>query len=212
MPYTPRYTTINRIKLKLKFRLGVNEDAVSEPFPGITESITQQTVDPDLLLMVIEEKEAFLDSILRQVYELPLLNEHTILSEIVEGLVIADIMRVYFQGMGMANIAADVSAMSGDLKGHAYYLIGTLTSGRNLYLPNNIPVPGNLPGMPSPAPLMLPGERLVPPSNIVKRVDVLIGNRTRHNSSEHMDIDWGIEEQTNLSARRARDAQTQRGF
>lgn len=192
-----KYTTLTRLQKKLQFRLGIDTTPnlyPSEPFPGITASVTQQNVDPELLEMIIEEKEAFLDALLRQMYKMPLKNSHVILSEIVEGLVIADVMRVYFQGIGMASIAADVSTMSVELKGQSYYLLGALTAGRNLYLPNSIPVPGNIPGMPAPTPLVLEGEELVTPTQLLKNVDTVIATRERSRSFEDMGIDWDIDQ------------------
>jgi len=203
-----KYTNLVRLQKKLQFRLGVNPTPnlyPTEVFPGVNESITQQTVDPELIEIIAEEKEAFIDAILRQIYVLPLKNQHVILSEIVEGLVISDIMRTYFQGIGMANVAADVSAMSTDLKGQSYYLIGALTAGRNLYLPNSIPVPGNIPGMPSPTPLILEGEEFVTPEQILKHVDTVVMTRARSRSYEDMGINWDVD-QDNLNDDEPRSA------
>lgn len=194
-----KYTTINRINLKLNTRLNlvadensnVNED---EEFPGVSTSVNSTIVNPALINLIADEKENYLDLILKLIYILPLQNEHLILADIVEGLVISDLLTTYYHGFASLSPGADVSAMSVQQKNHSYYLIGLLTCGRNIYLPNLPQVPQNLPGVPSPSPVILEGETLlVDIPNIVKRVDVLHGKRESNSSRNDLGIDFGYE-------------------
>lgn len=193
-----KYTTVNRINLKLNTRLNlvtdedsaVNED---EEFPGVSTSVNSTVVNPALINLIADEKANYLDLILGLIYILPLQNEHLILADIVEGLVISDLLTTYYHGFASLSPGADVSAMSVQQKNQSYYLIGLLTCGRNIYLPNLPQVPQNLPGVPSPSPVILEGESLlVDIPNIVKRVDVLHGKRASVSSS-NIGIDFGFE-------------------
>ncbi len=69
--------------------------------PGIASRPAQNIVDLELLSDVLEEKESILDHVLNHAYELPLKNRHPILRRIVDNLVIADLMRLYFQEVGI---------------------------------------------------------------------------------------------------------------
>lgn len=206
MPYNPKYTTLNSIQLKLAHRLNINPTNTPVPedefFPGINTRPAQNIVDKDLLELILEEKESFLDMILSQAYELPLKNQHPILREIIDNWVIAELMKIHFQGVGLANVSGDIQNTANDLIARGNYLVATLMVGRNIFLP--IPMPSDSDFNP-PIPFILPGETQVPPETLVKKESIIMGMKTRNSSKEHMNIEWGYEA-PNLSENRAKGA------
>lgn len=109
-----KYATIDGISRKLKGRLKIpNDDTILYPTdnPG-------QIVDEDLISLLIEETEEFVDYRLNAIYELPLLNEHPIVRNIVESLVISDLITIHFTGVG-GGISGDNSRQGDALKERA---------------------------------------------------------------------------------------------
>lgn len=150
---------------------------------------TQNLVDEDLLDLILEEKESFLNMVLDQAYELPLKNSHPILREIIDNWVIAELLKVYYHGVGLSNVSSDISQTATDLNARANYLLATIMVGRDIYLP--VPMPNDSP-MKRPIPFILKGETQKPPETLVIRESIIMGASTR-NSSEEMGIDWGYE-------------------
>lgn len=154
--YTPIYCSLDRIAKRLRGRLNINPAEQYLP-PPYQQSVTGQTVDPDLALEVVEQKEEFVSLILGQLYEMPLTGQHPVIEEIVESLVISELIRIHFMGQGYANNSSDLSGTGIDTKQHAYNLIGMLTAGHNIYIPG-VPPAQNIPGIAIPQPVRLPGE------------------------------------------------------
>lgn len=177
-----KYTDVNRITQKLNTRLKLASDVL---FPTNT---LQQEVSPELVLIVAEEKENYLDLILGQIYELPLLNNHPVLADIIEGFVIADLITVYFQSAGAMSQDTGIGQ---NMKIHATNLISMLVAGHNLSIPG-LPPSLNYPGMLPPKRIDLPGEvlRTVAPNRVIKQGQIFI------NKSENYDNDYLKESQT----------------
>lgn len=192
MPYTPKYTTVNNIRLKLASRLNIISTPVpdDEFYPGINTRPAQSIVDSNLLELVLEEKESFLDMILDQIYVLPLRNSHPILREIVDNWVIAELMKIYYQGVGLSNVSNEIGNLANDLLARANYLVGTLCAGRDVFLPINHP---NDNPVKRPLPFILKGEIQKPPEALVIGNTILHDVHDRNSSVRHMGIDFGDE-------------------
>jgi hypothetical protein len=132
-----KYTNIDNLTIKLSTRLKLAADVL---FPTNTPGID---INSELALLVIDEKENYLDLILQQICELPLQNSHPILSEIIEALVISEFLMVYFQGSG--GLSGDQSGMGVAMKNQAMTLITMITAGHNILLPG-IPQTPVVPG------------------------------------------------------------------
>lgn len=128
-----KYTTFEKLERKLRGRLKIVEISENPLYPSTS---LQQEVDPDLVEDVIEEQENLLDLILEQIYILPLKNNHPILTDIVNNLVMAEIIKVHFQGQGLANIGSDLSGLARDTKMEAYNKLAMLTVGYQVFIPN----------------------------------------------------------------------------
>lgn len=200
--HTLKYTTYNSIKLKLNTRLNLDTSGTNNPdewYPGINTRPAQNLVKDELLYLVAEEKESFIDSVLIHAYELPLKHSHPILREIADNLIIAELMRIYFQGVGLSNVSADISNMANDMVYKAYQLLGGIVAGRNVALP--IP-PHHGDSMHQPMAYILQGEIQKPPESLLIAQPMYSAPITRHSASKHMDIDW--EEVPRNNAIRAR--------
>lgn len=192
-PYTPKYTNYQSIRLKLNSRLNLDLSSTTNPddwYPGLNTRPAQNVVKDDLLFLVAEEKESFIDSVLIHAYELPLKNSHPILREIADNLIIAELMRIYYQGIGLSNVAADINNAANDMVYKAYQLLGGIVAGRNIALP--IPPPKG-DGLHSPMAYILPGEIQKPPEALLIAQPMFSAPVTRHSSTRHMDIEWEYE-------------------
>lgn len=153
MPYTLKYTTLQSLQNKANNRLKILNATGTSIFNST--SVATQPVDEELLLGVAEEEEAYLDSFLQYVYALPLQNQHPILRKCVDGLVIAELLELFYAYAGMENNQQGQNS----LKTEAYRIIRGLTFGINL------PIPLQDFGMTQPhnmnfdvTPIKLPGE------------------------------------------------------
>lgn len=155
MTYEPIYCNKESIGRKLKARLNIKPSQY-QTAPYVT-SLPSNEVDDELVNEVIQQQEEFLNLILNQIYELPLINKHPILTTIVDDLVIAELLRIHFIGTGIAQLGSDVAGTSTDTKLHAYSLLAMLTSGHNIYIPGMAPVATNV-GVAQPQPVRLIGE------------------------------------------------------
>lgn len=193
-----KYTTTEKIARRLRGRLNIEDSpAVSTVIGsrlGYGDAIGGQLVDPQLLEQMGEQKEAYIDLILNQIYEVPLSLSHpitqNIMSEITECLVVSAVMKVHFQGSLNMTTGGDVQGLGIDLDRQAYMLLGTLTVGHNIYLPVSMPpLPQTYPGTMPPQPLVLPGENLrtIDQPDTVHRVYTFITHRKLDVLNE---VDW----------------------
>ena len=176
MSYIPKYTSYNKLARKLRGRLKVYETEELDIYPGQEPT---QSADPDLVLDVLEETENLVDLILSQIYILPLQNTHPIVTDIVESLTISNIIKIHFQGQGFSSLSGDMSGMSPDTRNQAYTLLGMLTAGFNIYIPN-VPQQNIIPGTMPPRRIILPGEAFVkdPQQQIPVRNETVISKLT----------------------------------
>lgn len=175
-----KYTTFEKLERKLRGRLKIVEISENPLYPSTS---LQQEVDPDLVEDVIEEQENLLDLILEQIYILPLKNNHPILTDIVNNLVMAEIIKVHFQGQGLANIGSDLSGLARDTKMEAYNKLAMLTVGYQVFIPNQqiIVKPQ---GMTEYRKIVLQGEslRIAPPEKVpINNETVLIDRSIIYN-------------------------------
>jgi len=94
MSYIPKYTDINNINLRLEGRL---THTASSSF--YTPSIGSQDITPDLIDLIVEQVENWIDSFLGLIYELPLVNTHALLNGVAEKLAISEILTTYYEGV-----------------------------------------------------------------------------------------------------------------
>lgn len=187
--YEPVYTNIGNIARKLKGRLHF----------GTSPHIGGQVVDPDLVAQILKQKEGYVNAILGQIYELQpkhgdatklgLQNDHPIVTEIVECLVIADLLSVHFQGMAPPGEGTDIGSAMVNNRKQAEGLLMMLTAGHNINIYGMMP-PQNAPGMVTPQPVVLPGEtfKTRQPDTLTRNITAIGG---RKYTIENLGIDWG---------------------
>jgi len=162
-----KYTTIEQLAEKVRGRLsliaGLNSNT---PYP-----INNPTTPVSALLLqdIANEKEAFVDIVLSNLYVLPLRNTHIIITEIVEALIVSDLVSFSYWD-NTSTMPTDVTQ---GLKNHAYMLLGMLTAGLNFQIPGVMTQPVS-PGMMPPKRIELMGE--IPVS--VAQTKVLVNNET----------------------------------
>jgi hypothetical protein len=153
--YIPIYCSKVSISRRLRGRLNIQIDEyTSSPYE---QSVPSQSVEDSLVDQVIQQTEEFIDLILNQIYELPLNNKHTIITNICESLVISELLRIHFQGQGIAQLAGDLSGAGSDTKQYAYGLLQMITAGHNIHIPGMPPIQA-ISGMTQPQPIKLIGE------------------------------------------------------
>lgn len=121
MTYTLRYANLDSIQRKLNNRLNIDS---SEFYPV-------EEVDSDLILDVAEEKEDELDKYLGEVYELPLRNNHVMVKNISENLIMAELIDYEY----INTSGNDLSDYSFKCKKKAYNAIAKLTAGVGIPIP-----------------------------------------------------------------------------
>ncbi|GAA6622896.1 hypothetical protein [Scytonema sp. NUACC26] len=153
--YTPIYCTKEGIARRLRGKLNVQTNPIAAP--PYSQTIPSIKVDDELTDQLIYEKEQFLNLILTQLYEMPLIYGHPILAEIVECLVVSELIKIHYTGSGMSQMGGDVSGAGVDMRQHAYAMLQMLTHGINIMIPGQPPAQ-MIPGVTQPQPIFLPGE------------------------------------------------------
>lgn len=176
--YIPIYCTKLGIANKLRSRLNILPNQYSQaPYQA---NLPSYAVDDNLMDQVIQQKEEFLNLILNQIYELPLLNSHYILTDIVESLVIAELIKIHFTGSQVPTLGSDLSGYGGNTQQYAYGLIQMLTAGINIYLPG-IPIAQPTGTGISPQPVILIGEKT---RNYYQNRDLITNDYTYVNTNK----------------------------
>lgn len=131
--YVPKYTSIENIALKLRARLKI---AAQKTVPNqfVSQNLAKTEVDNNLIVITVEENEAYLDEYLGMVYVLPLQKPHAILRKCVDSLIMADLMQYHFTIAGYAE-SQDISGFGLTNKQEAYQIIRSLTWGYNAAIP-----------------------------------------------------------------------------
>ena len=180
------YTTTQAIARRLQGRLNIPTNGFSEPW---TKNLGEMVANEDLISQIGEQKEAYVNSILRRIYVFPLSlieqDTRAILAEIVENLIVADLMGVYYQSSPSPQLSNDVSGLGTNSANRAGQLLGMYAAGHRLA------IPGVSAQQPDAEAVVLPGERLqTRPPDTLTRNQVMVGNRKV--SGELADIDFGI--------------------
>lgn len=119
----PTYANIDRINRKLNGRLKIEAD----------EFYPMEEVDENLINDAIEEREAFVDLILSQVYEMPLRNTHLVVQNIVENLVMADL--IDYNYISSPSTGNSLEAFSTQCKQKAFNVLYQLINGTGIVIP-----------------------------------------------------------------------------
>lgn len=188
MPY--KFTKVEYIQQRLIGRLYFGSNAAVTSSTGVTTGGTSNLcpvgakfVDADLLDRVIKQKEAFLENYLNMIYVTPLTlvkeNTQLILSEIIEHLVVATLMPIYYQGGSVPNTGVDPSSLAGASASAAAEMIYVYITGHNMYVPGVNSQPTSLRGGMIPQPVVLEGEILRSSDNYLDtntRYEGYVGN------------------------------------
>lgn len=164
-----QYTTVEKIARRLRGRLNIKDqppiDSALTNVLGYGTVVAGNTVDNDLISQLAEEKEAYIDLILSQIYKMPLRLTSTItaniLADISESLTISSLIQVHFEGTSPVLQASDVSQASMDLRRHGEYLLQAIAASHNVFIPT-APALDQSTTQGQRQPLRLPGEILLP--------------------------------------------------
>jgi hypothetical protein len=177
-----KYTTEERLARRLRGRLNIANqpevDTALQTILGYGQAVSGQTVDNALIEQLAEERDAYIDLILGQVYNMPLaLTDPTtvaIMADLSESLIISSLLQVHFVGTSPIIPSADVSGATQETRKHAEYLLTALTVGHNIYIPISPMGQNNNPGLTQMQPLVLPGEtlRMRPPDTITRNLTI----------------------------------------
>ncbi len=188
MPY--KYVQVEYIEQRLVGRLYFRDNSVITTPSGVTTGGTSDRcpvgakfVDPSLLDRVIKQKEAFVENYLNMIYLTPLKlsseNTQFILSEIIEHLVVATLLPIYYQGGSMPQTGVDPSSLAGASATSAAEMIQIYITGHNMYVPGVNSQPTSPRGGPIPQPVVLEGETLRGADNYLDtntRYESYVGN------------------------------------
>ncbi len=147
------YTTVERIARRLRARLSLSDRTTNQPIAYPTTNITMG-VDNELLDLVGEEKENFVNYVLDQIYVTPLKHNHPIIADIVESLVIGSLLKTHFQGQMVPG-----SDHGSGLENEAYLRLNMLVAGFNIQIPG-LPQAQSYPGMIAVRRIILKGETI----------------------------------------------------
>ena len=145
----PRFTTYEKIALKLRGRLHVG----SAPHVGGT-SVSEDDID-----IIANQQETYLERVLGMIYEIPLVGADPLIGLIAEDLICSQLMTISFQAGGFPSESSDVSNLAVNYRKNAEALLMMLTAGYNIAIPGMPPVQ-QAPGAITPQPVILQGEVL----------------------------------------------------
>lgn len=168
-----QYTTVDDIARRLRGRLIISEtipeDANITQALGYGNVVAGNTVDPELVTQIADQKDSYIDLILGQVYKMPLKLTSSvtfnILKDISESLTISSLIQVHFEGTSPVIQASDSGQASMDLRRHGEFLLQSIVAGRNIWIPTTPIVDQSTP-QGQRQPLRLPGEVLLPMSDL----------------------------------------------
>jgi hypothetical protein len=173
-----KYTSRDSIAYQLKGQVAI----------GSSNTIGGQSVTTEWVDTVINRYEAVIDSVLSQIYEMPLTNQQPIVTLIVDGWVKRELLKNTPQAsVPAANTAQPFIATEPE------YWLAALTAGFNIQVPG-VPQAATMPGVaPPPQPIVLPGERLRlnPPDTITKQSTVVASRSWTTQRMIDVGIDFG---------------------
>jgi hypothetical protein len=179
------YTTTEAIARRLTGRLNITDNGFSQPF---AKNFGELACNEELIKQIAEQKEAFVNSILRRIYVFPLQlvekDTRAILAEITENLIVSDLINIYYQTTPGSQLNTDVSGLGTNSANRASQLLAMYCVGHNISIPG---VPQQMPGMGA---ISLPGETLqIQRHDTLTRNEVQIGRRRR--SAKLNEFDFG---------------------
>lgn len=158
MAYQYKYVDPEHIKQRLVGRLYFEPPEANYAIP-----VGGKKVDPVLFERIISQKEVLLENYLNMIYVTPLTlqseNTKLILGEIVENLVVAELLPIYYSGGSVPQTGVEPSSLAGNSDRTARELIQIYITGHNMYVPGVNSQP-NYRGSTPPQPVVLPGEQL----------------------------------------------------
>lgn len=189
-----KYTTVEAIALRLVGRLELPE--TSDPQNLFSNTLGSQRVSPKLIEQLAKQKEAYVDSILSVIYEMPLrlISDITkgVLADIIESFVVADLMKIHYLGSQTVGLSQDVAGAAVGDRQHAEFLLQVYATGHGIQFPG-MSAMGSSPGMIPAQPVLLPGEKLrATPQDSITRSYTRAGKRTTKTGTAIDKIDWGI--------------------
>lgn len=189
-----KYTTVEAIALRLVGRLELPE--LNDPQNLFSNSLGSQRVDPRLIEQLASQKEAYIDTILSVIYEMPLrLTSNTtkgVLADIIESFVVSDLMKIHYLGSQTVGLSQDVAGAAINDRQHAEFLLQVYATGHGIQFPGMNSI-GASPGMTPPQPVLLPEERLrSSPQDSITRSYSRVGKRKSKTGTELDNIDWGL--------------------
>lgn len=165
-----KYANIDNIKELLKSKVNLEENSY---FGSL---VTSSKLDFNLLNQIINTTELWIDSILEQIYELPLVDKEAIeyIGYIVDRLVASDIIKTHYSTSN--NFSAEVIDEYRKLALEKLY---PLVAGKRIVVPGmqNL-VSGDY--LNTPQATVLPRTNIkINPPDIVTRVNIVVGNRAK---------------------------------
>jgi hypothetical protein len=181
-----KYTTIEIIAKKLEGRLRFNLESSTSPVNAIGSKVVDRQLVEEIIAPEVEE---YVDMVIGQVYQLPLINEHFVIRDIATSLILDRITQIHFQGQP-GQEAVDISLFAANNKNHALSLLQAITAGHNIYF-GNTPPSQTIPGAITPQPIVLVGEkaRTTGLPDTITRNQTVIGGRKLTPAT--LGIDWG---------------------
>lgn len=122
------YTTIQNIAKRLSSRIRVIDSPSIQGIQGITSS----TIGTELLTLIIDSTEEFVNLYLGMIYVMPLVNNHPFLTSIVDRLVVAETLTTYFPSTGESNQPESYPQV---LRANALSDFQCLFDGTGIYVP-----------------------------------------------------------------------------
>ena len=175
-----KYIEIEHISQRLVGRLNFDNTGVGA-IGG--SSVGSKQVDLDLLDRLIRQQEAIVEGYLNMIYITPLQLTsditRNVLAAIVENLVVAAVLPIYYMGGSVPQTGVDPSSLAGASAESAQNMIQIYITGHSMYVPG-VNSSATFPrGGPIPQPVVLPEERLRDSHNkldTIVRQETYVGN------------------------------------
>lgn len=135
------YTTEESIARKLIGRLNIDPTVTTLPLQsvaGFGQSVTGQTVQPELLTDIIEEKESYVSLVLAQMYQVPLRLTSSVtvntIKSIVDGLVISKLLQIHYESsVSPISGSQDMGNASSDMRRQAELQLAAISGSSNVF-------------------------------------------------------------------------------
>jgi hypothetical protein len=174
-----QYTNNEKLARKLRGRLNIVSQPSIDTFEGYGDAVGSQTIDNDLIVLILDETESYIDLVLSQIYKVPLTLSNSvtinIMADITESICISKLLQIHFEGTNPISGAADISGAAMDLRKHGETLLTAISAGHNFYSATMPPAANKMYNVPEVQPLVLPGEIVL---DSVSKPDTVTRNYT----------------------------------